>query len=184
VVSGRLLIIVIYRINKEDTMPKILMFLLPLGLKLLGRLSAPARGYIEAGFDKLIALAKEKTATTIDESVLSLLKAVLIGGVYESTGTGLMERILVDLISKLSPLARKSLYDFLCAAELWAKTTNPIVDDIVVWFVRNLLFPDGDPGGEGVNIEAAVKATEEAADIVYSELSTAPGCGPRHNQEG
>jgi hypothetical protein len=165
-------------------MHKLLMFLLPLGLKLLGRLSAPARKYIESGFDKLIALAKEKTSTTLDESILSLIKAVLIGGIYESTGTGVMERILTDLIVKLSPLARKSLYDFLCAAEAWTKSTNPIVDDIVIWFVKNLLFPDGDPGGEGVTIEAIVETTGEVADIVYGEHSDAPGVGKEIYSEG
>jgi hypothetical protein len=145
---------------------------LKIGIMLLSRLSGPIKDYLEVGFDKLGELAAG-TANKVDDKILNFIRFVVLGGVYETNGTGAMETVVASLMTKLSLPARKSFYDLLVLAKTKADESKTLVDDIAVQFLTNMLFPDGDPGADPLTIESAVSAAEAS----FSETSKAPGAG-------
>lgn len=117
---------------------------LKVGLFLLGRLSGPAKAYLEKVFDYL----EEKAAgskTSIDDYIVKGLRMILIGGAYQSTGTGKAEELIGSMLNNLSPALRWELYQLLLLGLEGAKNNTIDDDEVVMEFILAVLYPQGEP---------------------------------------
>ncbi len=105
-------------------------------------LSKPARQYIKAGFDFLRQWWTSQTTTKIDDALLCIIEAIVLGE-YTTTGTGKLEQALAILLEKATPAVRAQIYDTLVKVREECRETPGEADDKAIQFVIDVLFPQG-----------------------------------------